>query len=132
MKGIKVLLHEAFGCDTQDPSKYYGKKIVLASFEGKEIKLGFDDDLKIRISDEGQSCCEDRYITTDDDIKFLVGKNLKHMEIKDGIHGRQDGGDPHETAFLEIMTDQGCVTFTTHVEHNGYYGGFSICIQEMV
>ena len=33
-------------------------------------------------------------------------------------------------AFLEIGTEIGAVTVVTHVEHNGYYGGFGLTIEE--
>ena len=32
----------------------------------------------------------------------------------------------HECQSLLIDTSEGVIDFVTHVEHNGYYGGFSI------
>ena len=35
-------------------------------------------------------------------------------------------GGVHEVQFLNIETSLGIITFETHNEHNGYYGGFYI------
>ena len=34
--------------------------------------------------------------------------------------------DCHEVQFLEVKTSKGSFTMSSHNEHNGYYGGFSI------
>lgn len=34
--------------------------------------------------------------------------------------------DVHEVQFLVVHTDKGDLTMSSHNEHNGYYGGFSI------
>lgn len=74
---------------------------------------------EIRIWDANQQCCEARYITTDDDLTTVSGQYIKEINIKPI--------NPDE-ACLEIKTNKGCITFFTHNDHNGYYGGFDLAI----
>lgn len=107
-----------------------GKKIVAASFdndafEDGAIFLDLEDGRRAILRDNGRSCCESRYITTDDDPADLAGKTLHSIELKDGPEQEDEYGDSHETVFVEIKAHDGTsVTLTTHNEHNGYYGGF--------
>ncbi|MDC6673798.1 hypothetical protein OEZ80_25875, partial [Leclercia adecarboxylata] len=81
------------------------------------------------IRDDGQSCCESRYMSTDDDLSSFVGATFLGCEIEDGPH---EADDPdHETQFLIVSTSLGKFTVVNHNEHNGYYGGFSIRFEEM-
>ena len=136
MNGLGANLHYLSGGSPKNPEDYYGKKITSASLRPDDgdgaIYLGLANGKRLKIWDNGRSCCESRYITTDDDIHFLVGGKLKEIkvrsvqEIDDG-----DGGEYHEMAFLEISTEKGSVTFVTHNEHNGYYGGFGLSLDEV-
>ena len=90
-----------------------------------ELVLVFEDDSALSVSDQGQSCCESRYMRTDDNLDDLVGCRLLGFEIKDAPSVAGDY-DIHEIQFLEVKTDKGCVTMASHNEHNGYYGGFSV------
>lgn len=76
------------------------------------------------IQDDGQSCCESRYMTTDDDLGYYAGSTLIDVGVADGPCGAGEYGDPHDQQFLNIKTSKGTFTMVTHVEHNGYYGGF--------
>lgn len=114
-----------------NPSEYYGLRIVKASIGEKDICLIFDNGKEIIIKDDGQSCCESRYMTTDDNIENLVGGVLTRIKEKPGNYGTEgEYDDVHETVFLEIGTDKGFVTIVNHNEHNGYYGGFALTIHE--
>jgi hypothetical protein len=131
---------------SKDPVLYYGKKIASVEkgtdykysetrYRGTTddaVKITFDDGKAIVIFDNGQSCCENRYITCDDDLQTLVGNTLTRIEAKDGPTEDCEYGDVHETMFVEIGTDQNFVTLTTHNAHNGYYGGFALNIQEVI
>ena len=128
MLGIGAMLHSLSGGSENAPEQYYGKVIVSAEIDETEIEIGFSDGLSIVIWDNGQSCCEYRHMTTDDDIKSLVGGTLISIEAKEGPD--IDDGEAHETMFVEIATDKGFVTVVTHNEHNGYYGGFGLTITE--
>ena len=98
------------------------------------LKLGADDALhfvftdgtKLKISDEGQDCCESRYMRTDDNLSEFVGAKLLDAEIKSAPNIADEWGE-HEVQFLEVKTDRGVFTMASHNEHNGYYGGFAIC-----
>jgi hypothetical protein len=112
-----------------EPDKFYGRTICGASIENDELVLVLDGPEKIAIFDGGQSCCESRYMSTDDELSSLIGHTLTRIEAKSGPD--MNGGEVHETCFLEIGTDQNFVTIVNHNEHNGYYGGFSLAIMEL-
>jgi hypothetical protein len=101
--------------------------------EKESMNLEFTDGVKISITDEGQSCCESRYMTCDDEPSELNGQKLIHIITKDGPQpekSEDDWGDVHDIAFLEIQGDKSSITFATHNQHNGYYGGFGLNISE--
>jgi hypothetical protein len=85
------------------------------------ITLG---DKVLVIKDAGQSCCEHRYMTTDDDLLYYAGSTLIDVDIAEAPSIEDKYGDPHDQQFLNIQTSKGTFTMVTHVEHNGYYGGF--------
>lgn len=111
--------------------KYVGRKIAAASLADDRLALTFDDGARIVIYDDGQSCCEYRYMTTDDDPNSLVGHELRYIESKSGPNKEDAYDGAHEIAFLEIGTDQNFITIANHNEHNGYYGGFDLTIREV-
>ena len=123
--GIGVMIHALGGGSPRNASDFYGRSILTAEIDDNELKLQFTDGSSARIWDDGQSCCEHRYMTTDDDLKSLVGHKLIRVEAKSGPNESADY-DEHETCFVEIATDAGFVTITNHNEHNGYYGGFGL------
>lgn len=108
----------------------FGKEITKAKLDGDCIKIWFSKKKGIQIWDGGQSCCEHRYITTDDDPAALVGKKLTNIEIA-AAPDVEDGGECHEVQFLRIHAEDETVVFETHNEHNGYYGGFWIQVKEI-
>ena len=94
------------------------------------IRLWFGEN-GIEIWDGGQSCCECRYTTTDDNPSDLVGKKLTKVEVADGPDTDDDDNDVHEVQFLRIHAEDETVVFETHNEHNGWYGGFWIQAKEI-
>jgi hypothetical protein len=110
-----------------DISNYIGLTIKIAYLSDNRIYLRFDGDKGITIFDNGQSCCESRYISCDDDLSSLVGGKLVHIVTK--AYKEEDEWSCHEKCFVEIQTDKGFVTFCTHNEHNGYYSGFSLKVE---
>jgi hypothetical protein len=76
----------------------------------------------LTIRDAGRSCCESRYMTTDDALAAHVGAVFLGVEVRDGPESTDD--EPHEQQFLLVNTSAGTFTVVTHNEHNGYYGGF--------
>lgn len=96
--------------------------------EDHTLQIELDNGDLIEACDEGQACCEHRYMTTDDDLEYFVGSELVDIEIRNG--GYQDEGwDVHEVEFLLITTSLGVFTIENHNEHNGYYGGFNVVIR---
>ena len=127
--GVGVILAWLRGnADSVDAlNSVIGKKIVaLALVKGAELLLTFTDGLKLSVYDGGQSCCEHRYMTTDDSLDDFVGAELLGAEIADGPGTGDEWGDVHEVQFLKVATSKGVFTVETHNEHNGYYGGFAI------
>ena len=128
--GIGAMLHALSGGSEQDPAKYYGRVIKAAQFTETELALEFMDGTTIKIFDDGQSCCESRYMRTDDDVASLVGNELRRIEAKDGPTVEMDYG-VHEQVFIEVGTDKGFIIIASHNEHNGYYGGFGLSVAEV-
>jgi len=130
MPGLGAMLHHLGGGSDKNASDYYGRKIVSALADGDAIVLRFADGVSIAITDEGQSCCESRYLTVEDDIKWLEGKTLRSIDVT-GKSGPDDKDDYHDIAFLEIKTEDGLVGCSFHNEHNGHYGGFGLNVKEV-
>jgi len=72
------------------------------------LTLKLSNDKTIYIWDNGQSCCEHRYMTTDDNIKSLIGNTITRIEAKEGQSITEDY-DEHEQVFVEIGTDVGFI-----------------------
>ena len=109
--------------------KVVGKKIMGIKLEDDMLYISFGSQGTLKVSDEGQSCCERRYITTDDKLEDYVGGNLLNIEVKPvPIPLLDDGeGESHDIEFVEVSTSKGAFVLVTHNEHNGYYGGFFVC-----
>lgn len=109
---------------------FYGKVITGAKVHDGGLYLMFSDGTSATVYDDAQHCCEHRYITCDDDPEALVGGELLSIEEKEGGEPEADYHDMcHDTMFVEVQSSKGLVTLTTHNEHNGYYGGFSVRIK---
>lgn len=91
----------------------------------EEISIVFEDGSRLIIKDDGQDCCEHRYITTDCTLTDFVGATIRNIRIEEGPT-TESSYEVHNTQFLKIDTTNGTLDFVTHNEHNGYYGGFSI------
>jgi len=130
--GLGVMINMLFG--NEGTAKNYkamiGKKISGIKLEDNALIMFLYSGLTFKIYDDGQSCCENRYMRTDDDLEEYVGAELLQIEVADG--GTTEGdGETHEIQFLRIHTSKGLFTLSNHNEHNGYYGGFSIKIEEI-
>ena len=129
--GTGAIVHYLGGGSENDAAKYIGKAITGAVIKDDRLNVDFEDGTKISIWDNGQSCCESRYMTTDDDVAVLVGGELVNIEAKPGIDMKEsEYDDEHETVFVEVQTDKGFITVVNHNQHNGYYGGFGLTITE--
>ena len=133
MTNLGAMTHYLSVGSQREANEYVGLKIVSASLnkeaDPEYIEIAFEGGKTIQILDNGQSCCESRYITCEDDFASLVGGSLIDIETK-AAPDIEDKYGVHEQVFVEIKTDKGFVSFTTHNEHNGYYGGFGLTIKE--
>lgn len=103
-----------------------GKTITGLELKSEEtLVFTFEDGTRMGLEDQGQSCCEHRYMRTDDKLADFIGAKLLGGEIKPGpdVGG---SGEEHNIEFLDITTDRGVFQMVNHNEHNGYYGGFAV------
>lgn len=130
--GIGVMIQMLGG--NEESVKAYteslNKVIASAQLVRDELIMEFSDGSAIKFSDTGQSCCESRYMMTDDTPSEFVGAVFLGAEIKEAPSVACDYGD-HEIEFLEVKTDKGVFTMASHNEHNGYYGGFCIRVAQV-
>lgn len=101
------------------------KTITQIKLSDKALVLTFEDDSKLTLSDEGQSCCEHRYLHCDDKLDEFIGGTFLGAEVKDAPSASSEYGE-HEICFLDVKTSKGVFQICAHNEHNGYYGGFLI------
>lgn len=75
--------------------------------------------------DDGQSCCEYRYMVCDDDLTHFENSTLLDITLENAPDVETEY-DVHEIQFLHVKTSRGSFTVSSHNKHNGYYGGFRI------
>ena len=87
---------------------------VSAVTVGEEHAVIMCGEVGVRITDEGQDCCESRYITTDDDPARLIGSRL--ASITSGEVKEADGMDDecHDIVFVTIRTDTAELVLQSH------------------
>jgi hypothetical protein len=116
------------------------KVIETVAEDDQGMAIRFTDGSRLCIWDGGQSCCESRYMTCDDDLSGHEGGALLSVDLDAAgpppkaaadttpDPDEDDWGDDncHETMFVKVQTTKGSFTLCTHNEHNGYYGGFSL------
>ena len=110
-------------------SESVGKVITALSLgEDDALHFTFEDGQRMKISDEGQSCCENRYMRTDDNLQDYVGATLLDAKMRSApnVEKADEWSDEHEVEFLAVETSKGTFVMSSHNEHNGYYGGFAI------
>lgn len=111
--------------------KAINKKIATVALSGDELHFVMEDGFKFAIADEVRSCCENRYMTCDDNLAQFSGATLLDVEVApSGKNTTGKYGSEHEIEFLRVKTSRGVITAETHNEHNGYYGGFWVKFKE--
>lgn len=114
-----------YNSDNEALKKAIGQKISSISIKNNVIKINFEVGFGIEIFDNGQSCCEYRYMVVDDkDFDHFVGAEFTGIDIGEYISGSHEYGY-HDSEFLYIRTSIGTFDAVMHDEHNGYYAGFS-------
>jgi len=132
--GFGVMIHQLFGDNRRSAEvllRAIGKTITALHLgNDNALHFEFEDCYKMKLFDDGQSCCESRYMTTDDNLAYFVGAELMDVEVREAPTVVGEYGEEHEVQFLVITTSKGCFTMESHNEHNGYYGGFAIEVAE--
>ena len=127
MLGLGVIIHSlGLNEDTVNAvTSSLGKVIDAVYLSDNRLVFQFGDNTKLIMYDNGQSCCETRYMRTDDDLTEYYGATLLDFELKSAPNMADEYGD-HEVQFLDVKTSKGIFQMANHNEHNGYYGGFYI------
>lgn len=102
-----------------------GKEIKGLALKDDCLRIAFTDNTVLVIADEGQSCCEHRYMVCDDNLPKYIGGKMLDASLETAPSPPSEY-DEHEVQFLHIKTSKGSFTVSNHNEHNGYYGGFHI------
>lgn len=106
-------------------SNYFNKVIDSVDLVSDKLQFKFNDGTTLAIFDGGQSCCENRYMSTDDDLQWYTGALFVGWDLGE-FKDEGKGYEQHEIQFLNIRTSKKVIVCQTHNEHNGYYGGFWI------
>lgn len=133
--GIGAMLHH-LGGNAETVAAYnaaLGKGIASLKVDDRgdgELQMRFTDGTGVRFYDDGRSCCESRYMRTDDDLDYHKGAALVGVELRDGPTTREEDeyGDVQEIQFLVVTTSKGTFTCASHNDHNGYYGGICLSV----
>lgn len=104
---------------------------VSASHEDEEqdlvaLFLRFTDGTALKVEDNGQGCCERRFLTCDDDLANAANAVFIGLQLNRVDDGPGERDAAHDVGFLEVLTSHGSFTVCTHNEHNGCYAGFSV------
>jgi hypothetical protein len=127
--GMGVMIHMLFGGNADDVAAVrgaIGKTIASVELKDEALQFAFADGSTLKLWDDGQSCCESRYMRTDDNLADFVGATFTDLEMRDAPDATVGDGEPHEVQFLAVKTSKGEFVMSSHNEHNGYYGGFYI------
>lgn len=95
------------------------------------LALSMRSGVTVYVYDSMKKCCEKRRMTTDDDPSDLVGSELRGIEVSYGPKPTDEDLDSyecHEEAFVRVIASKAAITLCTHNEHNGFYGGFDLCV----
>lgn len=103
-----------------------GKTIRSVELKDDILRLTFDDGSILSLRDAGQSCCESRWMSTDADLPYYAGAVLQDISLASAEIAPPEGSGCYDAQFLQVHTSKGILDAVTHVNHNGYYGGFWI------
>ena len=124
--GVMIGLLSGNGESARSFNLCRGKTISALKIGDDVLVFTFDDGAKLTLYDGGQSCCEHRYMNTDDNLYDFIGAKLLDAETRDGPEKDGNYGDVLESQFLLVTTSKGVFTVVNYNKHNGYYGGFLI------
>lgn len=88
--------------------------------------MAFEDGTGLSLVDDGQSCCENRYMTCDDNLDYFVGAEYLGWDLGDVEFEGEKDYLCKDIQFLNIRTSRGVISVASHNDHSGYYDGFNI------
>lgn len=112
-------------------AKSQGKKIKLVEVYDDDLNIIFEDNTGIRLFDDGQCCCEKRYMNCDDDLSFFKDSIFSGIELGECEENNIDDYGVQEIQFVKVNTSKGTFTLANYNENNGYYSGFDINVKEI-
>lgn len=125
--GLMVMVNQLFGDFGQEAyQNSLNKKILNLEIIDNSLAFSFEDNSKTKFFDNGQTCCEYRYMHTDDNLQDFIGAVFNSVEIREGPEENGEYGESKESEFMIVNTSKGQFTIVNYNEHNGYYGGFSL------
>lgn len=132
-KGIQnVFVHNqgVGGRSLEIAEKYNGMEIVSISLNNDVATFKFKEG-GFEMRDDGQSCCESRWMHSEDekDFDYHIGAIFRFIQVVAG--DGEESSECHDTEYCNILTSKGVLQFVCHNEHNGYYGGFSVQLEEL-
>jgi hypothetical protein len=92
------------------------------------VIIRFIDGAQLELWDNARSCCESRWLHSDDDLPYFTNCTLVSVSVEggDSEEDSDNGGNVKESEFIKIQTSLGMITVVAYNSHNGYYGGISI------
>lgn len=124
-----MLLSEILWEDEDGEGKAYdvaiGKEIRELALEGDVLVFVFTDGTRLELYDDGQQCCEERFMVCDDDLSIHAGSRLMGFQVARAPDLESEAG-VEEVQFLRVTTSEGGFEVRSHNRHNGYYGGFRL------
>lgn len=118
--------------------EYGGKTLLRVALVDDVLELSFTSGEIIAIQDHS-SCCETRYMRTDDALHEYAGAVFLSADISpvgevfrqelEAMYRKDDDDRCHEVEFFRIATSKGDICFACHNEHSGYYGGFNLSVE---
>ena len=99
-----------------------GKVIKTVALTDDQLIFKFTDGTALVLYDDGQTCCETRYMATSDDFSEHKNSTLLDFELKKV----PDVALYNQVQFLDVKTSKGTFQMASHNDHNGCYSGFSI------
>ena len=131
--GLGVMIQMLGGYNGGDVlAKAADKTIGAVVLEDNALVFTMADGYRFKLYDGGQSCCESRWMHTDDDLPYFSGSTLLNIEVKGGPTEKEGWGGAKESQFLVVTTSKGSFTMVNYNNHNGYYGGFYLKAEEVV
>lgn len=128
--GLGVMISKMSTSDAQPLIDKFKDRIIQSVVLDKGwnvdggLLIGFGTETLV-LFDDGRSCCETRYMSTDDQLSDFVGAKFFGVRVRGGKQVEEEY-EHKENMFLLIDTSKGTFTCETHNEHNGYYGGFAL------